>query len=105
MTPTNGRRTAYEMLMAAVTFPLLGIQRYAVLRCLDGRRARCPLQSLCDSRDALLIFRHRLQQTQIILGPCTANDFLLLGQGDLLHLFEERPSNIPSRDCNACLRS
>jgi Pyridoxal-phosphate dependent enzyme len=36
-------------------------QRYPVLRCLDGRCSGCPLQSLRDSRDTRLIFRHRLQ--------------------------------------------
>ena len=82
---------------------LFRTQRYPELRCLDGRCTGRAFQCLGDSLNASFRLCHRLQCANVVFRPCTANNFLL-GQMTAPFL-GERPSNIPSHDCNACLRS
>ena len=78
-------------------------QGYPELRCLDGRCTGRAFQCLGDSLNASFRLCHRLQCANVVFRPCTANNFLL-GQMTAPFL-GERPSNIPSHNCNACLRS
>ncbi len=53
-------------------------QRHPALYCHRTRCINGSLQGFSDFVSALLILRHRFQQSYIVFGPCAANYFFLL---------------------------